>query len=199
MKFLGRGWQYSVYDIGNGRVMKKYNTWLEAYIVMLKDAFAHLRPPVVCFSKYYYEGRALAQSSLKKLSELPLEQWMFGNPKIVGMYEYEQDFAESLATHLKRISDAERKQAIDKFAEFAKLLLTHSIVEKNFNIGDNFGLNNQKQVILIDIGEILFGKEEILEQIKKRVWAAPDVLSRIPESLRSYFVARMDDTLIGSQ
>ncbi len=198
MKFLGRGWQYTVYDIGNGRVAKRYNTWLEAYCVMLKDSLVHVRLPVVFFSRYYYAGRAAAAASLEKIKAMTNEQWMFGNPHIVDTYTYEQDCAEPLATHLERMTLDDGKQTIDKFVVFARQLASLSMVEKNFNVGDNFGLNSSGQVILIDIGEIVFAQEEIDVQLAKRVWAAPDVLSRIPNVYREYFIKKMDEEFVHS-
>lgn len=196
MKKIGRGWQYTIYNLENGRVLKRYNTLLEAYMVMLKDSIVHFRIPVINFYHYYLEGRALALCSLKKISEQPLELWMFGNPRIIGMYEYEQDYTESLASCLGRVTSENGERIIDKFITFTKLLHSYSLIEKNFNIGDNFGINREGDVILIDIGEIIFKETEVNIQLAKRVWAAPDVLSHIPISLHEYFVNQMDKTFL---
>lgn len=196
MKKIGRGWQYTTYDLDNGRVFKRYNTWLEAYTVMLKDSILHLRPPVINFSHYYIEGRDLALRSLAEISKRPLELWMFGNPRIVGKYEYEQDYVEPLASCMKSATTENGMRIVEKFITFTKLLLEHSLIERNFNVGDNFGLNHNGDVILIDIGEILFVQSEIKVQLAKRVWAASDVLSRIPSHLREYFIKQMDKAFL---
>ncbi|MFA6514787.1 MAG: hypothetical protein WCT42_00790 [Candidatus Paceibacterota bacterium] len=39
MKKIGQGWQYTTYDLGNGRVLKKFHSWSKAYFVMLRDIF----------------------------------------------------------------------------------------------------------------------------------------------------------------
>ena len=195
MKMLGRGWQYTVYDLGNRRVLKKYNTWFDAYMVMLKDSFFHVRPPVFYFSRYYSDGQKSAISSLKKVSETSLDAWVVGNPKVLSGCEYEQDFVEPLSEYFERVTVEDGKRMIDRFVEFTLLLLRSSVLEKNCNIADNFGLNDEGKIILIDLGEICFVEEEIQDQIQKRVWAAPDVLSRLPIGLRSYFVEEMDRVL----
>ena len=39
MKKIGQGWQYTTYDLENGRVLKKFHSWSKAYCVMLRDIF----------------------------------------------------------------------------------------------------------------------------------------------------------------
>lgn len=192
MKLIGRGWQYAVYDAGNGRVIKKYNSMFDAYLVMLKDAFFHFRLPVLNFSFFYNEGRNIALQSLLHITQHKLPQSMFGNPTLLSKLEYEQDYCESLSGHLKKIPTEEGKLVIDKCIAFILMLKENLLMEKNCNIGDNFGITAAGNIILIDIGEVLFQKEEIRGRLKERVWAAPDVLSRIPASLRDYFIQHMD-------
>lgn len=39
MKKIGAGWQYDVYDLGNGRVLKKFHLPIKSYWVILKAIF----------------------------------------------------------------------------------------------------------------------------------------------------------------
>ncbi len=192
MKKLGKGWQYTVYDLGNGRVLKRYNTWIDSYLVMLHDAFIHHRLPVINFSYYYREGKRVAMESLKKISVSNIDKSMFGNPTICSNYDYEQDVVEPLAQSFKNGTMSSGRLLIDKFALFNKKLIKNGMIEKNFNIADNFGLNNSGDIIMIDIGEVCTDKNEIQEQLKRRVWSAPDVLKKIPINFQQYFIETMD-------
>jgi hypothetical protein len=199
MRLLGRGWQYTVYDLGNGKVLKRYNTWFEAYRVMLKDSLMHARLPVLLFSKYYNEGKVCARQSLGNITKSSLSPIMFGSPKMISEYDYEQTYAEPLSRYLKRVSTEKGKEMIDAFIEFNKTLARNSLLEKNCNIGDNFGINESGEIVIIDLGEICTSQKEIQQQINNRVWAAPDVLSRIPSSLHAYLVEKMDQAFVSAR
>jgi hypothetical protein len=161
---------------------------------MLRDALRNLRFPVVCFTRYYREGKVSATSSLEVVLESALDPSHFANPKRISAYAYEQTFARPLSEYLSTVTEEEGRKTIDAFIEFNKLLLAQPLIEKNFNIGDNFGLDPSGKIVLIDIGEIVTSKTGIKEQLRKRVWAAADVVRRLPASLQSYFVQKMDQT-----
>lgn len=199
MKLIGRGWQYSVYDIGGNRVFKRHNTLFESYVEMLKEQLFHLWFPVIGFSKIYKDGKEKASLSLQKIINSSLDQSLFGNPKIIGKFDYEQDFAISLSDYFKNHSLDQSKQKIDSFIEFCLLLYKNSIIEKNFNMANNFGVNNLGKIILIDLGEVCFSTEEIKEQISKRVWLGKDVLNKIPSSLHQYFIQKMNESFEGKR
>jgi hypothetical protein len=196
MKLLDRGWQYSVYDLGNGRVLKRYNTWCQAYGVMLRDALSNMRFPVVCFTRYYREGKQSAVRSLTSVRESSLDQKLFGNPRVISGHTYEQDFAEPLSKYLKQISDEEGRIVIDRFVSLSAFLVSNSLIEKNFNIGDNFGRTALGEIVLTDLGELCTDPSEVAKQIRSRVWAAPDVVRQLPPALRTYFVEQMDRAFV---
>ena len=193
MKLIRRGWQYSVYDIGNGRVLKRYNTGFESYLEMLKEQLFNLWFPVTGFSNIYKESKVLASRSLQKITSCTVDQSLFGNPKIIGELEYEQDLVKPLSDYFENHSVNESKKMIDKFIKFCKLLHKNSLIEKHFNMADNFGLNNSEEIVLIDLGEICSSKEEISKQINKQVWLGPDVLGKFPAALGKYFIQKMNE------
>ncbi len=192
-KMIGRGWQYTVYDMGNSRVEKKYNSIFLSYFMMFKDAFRYLRMPDLAFRKYYRETQKIAMNSLEKVMASPLDKNLFGNPKMIGTVGYEQDHLKSLGKYFMEHSADESKDKIDRVVKFCLMLFEHSLAEKYFNIADNFGLDASGNIVLIDLGEIIDSREEISVQIKNRAWSAPDVISEFPEKLRGYFVRSMDN------
>lgn len=196
MKKIGEGWQYNVYDIGNNRVLKRYNSFFKSYLIMLKDAFINMRLPVINFKKLYNEGKTSAVRSLKIILDCTLDKNIFGNPKIVGTLDYEQDIMIPLSVFFKSSTVEKGQDIIDEFIDFNKFLVKNKIIEKNFNIADNFGLNNLGNITLIDIGEICTDEQEINKSIKKRVWSARDVTNRLPFDLREYYIKKMDKAFL---
>jgi hypothetical protein len=195
MKKIGRGWQYTTYDLGNGRVLKKYNSKLVGYWHMCKECFPFQNDKPWKFPKYYQGCRETALDSVKKLAQPVLEAWMMGNPKILNDLDYEQDKLLPLHDFLSTASDEEGKRAIDDFVEFNKMLIQKSLIDKSFNIAKNFAFDQQGRIILMDLGELYSSNNGINKQIKNRAWAESYVVNQLPPNLRTHFVEKMDSSI----
>ena len=190
MKKLGQGFQYTTYDLGNGRVFKKYNSKLTHYIhVFIKDRIWNL-------TKYYRGCRIKALQSIQIIPKTSLEPWMLGNPKIINELDYEQDKLIPLHTIFASTDEKGGRNIIDSFIDFNILLIKNKVIDKSFNITKNFGLDNKNRIVLMDLGELYTDKEKIQEQIKNRVWEKPYVLNYIPHKLRLYFTHKMNGALL---
>jgi len=193
MKKVGEGWQYSVYDLENGRVLKKFHSPVKSYWVILKTIFPFRDDSLLeipSFSKAS-KTKALASFEIIKNNKIPAS-WM-GNPKFLAGLDYEQDKARPLHEVFENLSTEEIKQIIDKFIIFNKKLLELGVIDKSFNITKNFGLNKSGEIILIDIGELFDNPERIKKQLAIRAWSAPYVAGCIKDpSARDYFLAQMD-------
>ncbi len=192
MKFIGRGWQYAVYDIGNDRVLKRYNTRLEGYLIMLRQCFPYLRNPIWKIPGYYNGCRNTAFDSIKKIKETKFDLAIFGNPKILNGLDYEQDRVIPLHTYFESLTIEQGRLTIDKFIEFNQVLISIKLMDKSFLIGKNYGINTNGDIILTDIGELYSSDQSIRKQIEKRAWAVNYVTSTIPFQFREYFVEQMD-------
>jgi hypothetical protein len=192
MKKIGRGWQYTTYDLGNGRVLKKFNTRLEAYIHMFKECFPFKEDPIWKFPRYYRGCRETAYDSIKKLQNPVLENWMMGNPKFLNELDYEQDKLAPLHDVLNTSNEVESKKIIDSFVEFTREMIKRSIIDKSFNISKNFALDNKGRIVLMDLGELYSSKAAIEKQISDRTWAKDYIANDISKALRDYFVEQMD-------
>lgn len=197
MKKIGRGWQYTVYDKGNGRVLKVYNNRFSSYFKMLQNCFPYTKNPIWAFPKYYNYCKQHAYDSLVKIKQMTLDLSFFGNPYIhEGSLTYEQDKVIPLRGYFRKATFEEGKAVVDKFIEFNKFLVQHSVIDKSFNLGANFGLTSKGNVILADIGELLFDRQRIKKQIEMRVWAKGYVLNKLPSKLNDYFIKEMDKHIL---
>lgn len=192
MKKIGRGWQYTTYDLGNDRVLKKYNSKIIGYIHMFKICFPFTTDPIWKLPGYYRGCKETALDSIKKIQNPVLDPWMMGNPKILNSLDYEQDKVIPLHEALSLYDDKQGKEIVDLFVEFNKALIQRSIIDKSFNITQNFALDRSGRVILMDLGELYSSKVAIEKQINNRAWAKHYVVNPLPINLRDYFVQRMD-------
>lgn len=196
MKLLGRGWQYSTYDTGNGRVLKKYNSPMVSYCKMFRDSFPYKINPPWKYPSLYKSCRSDALESIQIIMKSTLPMWMFGNPRYIGGLDYEQDFATPLRSFLSNVDKKEGERIIDLFVEFNNTLIDNSVVDRNFSLANNFSMNSMGNIILTDLGEILGNKEQIFRLLLTRPWAEPHVLYSLPDRFHSYFIEKMDNTFL---
>lgn len=194
MKILGRGWQYTTYDLGNSRVLKKYNSRLVAYFIMFRECFPYIKYPIWEFPAYYKRCKQEAAQSMQSLlGVVKLEQWMLGNPKVLNALNYEQDKMTPLHKKLINISQSEAEIIIDDFIELNKILIKNSVIDRNFNITNNFGVDNSGRIVLMDLGEICTDERKIKNYLKERPWSSPHVGYHLDKNIRDSFVSKMDN------
>ncbi len=194
MKLLGRGWQYTTYDLGNGRVFKKRNSRIVAYWQMLCSYLQHTKDPFPRFAKHYHASDSNIKSSFQKIQDMKISPELIGNPRILeNGIDYEQDYVESVSHYLRRVSLEEGRKVVDAFLSFTDKLIDLRFVDKSFNLGSNFGIKPDGTFAIIDIGEIYSHPENIQKEIDRRPWAQPYVFNSIPtQELQHYFIQSMD-------
>jgi len=196
MKYIGRGWQYTVYDLDNGRVLKRYNTLVEGYWIMFKQCFPFTTHPFWKIPDYYRGCRNTALDSIQKIQQTTMDMTMFGNPKILNELDYEQDKVIPLSTYFKTLSLEQGKKTIDVFIDFNLILIKNRLMDKSFLIGKNYGINASGNIILTDIGELYSSDERIKHQIDIRTWDIYYVTSTIPKKFRKYFIEQMNKRIV---
>lgn len=196
MKKIGCGWQYTVYDIGNGRIRKVFNTKTQAYLIFSRECFPYTDFPLWKFPCLYRDLRKKAETSLSWIKDTTMDISLFGNPRIINETDYEQDLVTPLNTHLQGISLDQGKKIIEEFIILNRLFIKNDMIDKSFLIGKNYGINCNQKVILTDIGELFVGKENVETQVKIRPWDHPYVTKTIPRQLRKYFIEEMDKNLL---
>lgn len=193
MNYIGRGWQYTAYDLGNGRVLKRFNTRWQAYLLMLRESFPYTEFPLWKFEKQYKERRGIAKESLAIIAATDLDRSFFGSPIQLNETDYEQDKVEPLSEYLAKISPEEGRHRIDEFVAFTQMLIGHRIIDRSFLIGKNYGVNRKGAIMLLDIGELYTDADRIKERIAVRPWDHPYVTDTLPVPLRGYFIEKMNE------
>jgi len=187
-KKIDGGWQYTVYDLGNSRVYKKFNSKFESFKIILKDRwFVFWKIP-----SFISEMKNNAIKSFEFIEHGKIDKVFFGNIIRTNELDYTQDKMITLGEYFKNHTLEENKIIIDKFIELCKFFLERSFIDKAIKIGSNFGINDKGEIALIDIGEIWFKEESIKTRIKKRTWAFPSNYKGVPVRLQKYYIQKMD-------
>ncbi len=193
MKKIGQGWQYTTYDLENGRVLKKFHSWTKAYFVILRQIFPFNKDSFFEIPGFIKEVKAKANESFRILKRINIPQEWIANPKFINKYDFEQDKVVPLHDVFESLDTIEIKKIIDQFIEFNLNLLKLGVIDKGFNITKNYGINNKGDIVLVDIGELFDDKELIKKQLKDRGWTNSYVGGCIKdEEAREYFIDEMD-------
>ena len=70
LKKIGEGWQYSVYDLGNERVLKKFHSFIKSYWVVLKTIFPFRDDPMMMIPDF---SRSMKRKALVSFEILKLK------------------------------------------------------------------------------------------------------------------------------
>ncbi len=197
MKKIGQGWQYSVYDLGNGRVLKKFHSWPKAYWVIFKNIFPFKEDSMFEISSFIKDMKRKMDHSLKVMSKIDIPQEYLANPNFLNKYDFEQDKVKPLHDIFDAINAEEGKKIISDFIEFNKKLFNLGFIDKSFNITKNYGLNDNGEIVLIDIGELFDDQEKIKKQLNDKCWEKHYVVDGIKsKELREYFINEMNKNFL---
>ena len=193
MKRIGNGWQYAVYDLGNGRVLKKFHSWGRACFFIIKDIFPFNKDSLFKIPGFIRGVKEKAEDSFVILKSGIIPSEWIANPKFVNEYDFEQDKVIPLHDLFENLNTEEIKKVIDEFIVFNKKMLDLGVIDKGFNITRNYGVNSKGEIVLIDIGELFNDKEMIEKQLRSRAWDKSYVSGRIKDKeAEKYFVEQMD-------
>lgn len=193
MKKIGQGWQYAVYDLENGKVLKKFHSWTRAYFVIFRQIFPFNKDSFFEIPSFVKDLKRKADVSFKILKKINIPPEWMGNPRFINKYDFEQDKVVPLHDAFEDLDTNGIKKIIDQFIEFNLKLLKLGVIDKSFNITKNYGINNEGEIVLIDIGELFDDKELISKQLKDRGWTHSYVGGCIKDKeAQEYFISEMD-------
>lgn len=200
MKLIGKGWEYRVYDIDNGRVRKIKRS--------LVDSFGRLffmPKPVKKNRKFRFNPILSLQEALRISREtekgvgqlkkiLPIiPVYLFGNPVFLKGINYEQDRAIPLSQYFKENDNIKNKEAITKYVELITELWKYGCSDDIFNFLGNVGIDKDGHVIMIDLGEFIFSKDAVESTIQSKNWLYQPSYKFFQEAeLKDHFQKEMD-------
>ena len=194
VKILGRGLEYTVYDIGNNRIQKRHNSAEEQNDLLCSWVIDDREKR----EKIIETLNALTQVSMgivrtllgkKELQREPLGNLIFEN----GSNDYAQDKAIPLLEYIKDHSLAENKQAIEKYISLTHTFWRSGVCDATFKFLENNGITENSDVIQLDIGEFAFTKDIVLSLIQDQAWLRQNYRFLPEGELKEYIKRRFEE------
>ncbi len=192
MKKIGDGWQYTTYDIGNSRVFKKRNSKFKTVLIITREMLTG-KERIKIFNIFSYVKRShlMAKKSAEILHKTTFPKRLMANPIIFGNLDYEQDKIIPLKKYIKE-NQGKLKDLANKFVILVNKMIENGFLEESFNIGDNYGIATNGEIVLIDLFELLPVSEKN-RRISERPWTKKKVLRNIPKKHREEFIRILDE------
>lgn len=200
MKTLSRGAQFSV-TVGGETVYKKLHSVEESVAVFRSWGFGLLGKDI---NQLAVSKLDQAKATLSKIQELlkshPELAASLANPRIEDNWDYKQDKVTVFGAALRHSSRTQAKILIDKFIDLWLYHLEYGLADLVFNPTVNYGVNKDNNVVLIDLGEPTFEREDMIRAVSEKEWKraqnywAPFYIPRsvvIPLSLKPYYRKQM--------
>ncbi len=197
MHRIGQGYYYDVYDLENGRVLKKrtgHLTRLKKLLDWRGKTFLGKARIFLMYPWYAYEARRSLSRSIKTSA---LNPEIFGAPVFSDKFEYEQDKAIPLEAYFENHTFVENKARFDEYLGLLFLLWSHGWSDTVFNFTINSGISLKSgKLILLDFNEFADSKETIAADIKKEKWRSQAALRDMPSGeLKDYILSKMKEKI----
>ena len=191
MKKIGQGYQYTVWDLGNGRVLKKKSSPISQFFFVRSEQKRKGLPATWKEAlRLMREVDQSARTACAYVKQLIKQDSMpsLGNPIFKNETEYEQDKVTPLREFFKTCSVDEGKRVFDRYAELVKSNWEYGFCELTFSPFGNAGLNKDGLLVQSDFGEMTCSKEEALQKIQIKRWLKATCYKTFPEGeLKEYY------------
>jgi hypothetical protein len=106
-----------------------------------------------------------------------------------------QEKVRMVQEEIEESGEERSRELIDEFVEFTKECWKHGFCESSFNFTVNHGLRGG-EMVLVDIGEVHYSKDEIKTDIKNKKWLGQWIYQeRLPDGLKGYFKEKMNEEI----
>lgn len=199
---IGVGGQYTVHDLGNGRVSKVPNDCggSRLFVGGWGPHFdpTHANAP----NEMTIGGRDTAVPHVLRLAaRYPKLYEALARPRAGAGSSFTQDKVRPLSDVLPDATADEIRGYLEAFADLHQLCWRYGIAEAIFNFGINNGITDSGRLVLIDFGEVHPDMTKaIIFQVKEAVWETKDVFVKLflPANLHDYYFSVMKDRLTGT-
>lgn len=193
MNKIGEGYYYNVYDLGNGRVLKKQKSNFRLFMYILVSTNFNFR--VISEYKNALINLPEIKKIYTKLQNIIPDMQLLGNPQFLNGINYKQDKVVVFKELLKSHSEQEIQKYLDQYIDRIKELWTYGVHEKVFNFTINTGIDDSGRLILIDFNEISFDINYVRQKIQEKRWLKSWSYMCLPTSLKSYYSGKMDQEI----
>lgn len=198
MKYLSEGFEYKVYDMGNGKVFKRqigYFNRLYKIFKITRDRGFSLSKSIKTAFKSDRKNRLAFRVVKVKLEDIPRK--LFGNPEFSkNGKDFTQDKIMTVEECLNKLDDQAVERIIDEYVDFQQILWSHGMHDQTYKFQPNYGIKSNGKLVCIDFGEFVFTKDEALGSIHKRKWLTRTSYKKWEDSvIKRYYTKKMDECM----
>lgn len=199
-ELIGIGGQYTVHDIGDGRVVKIPNSldgsrrFVGGWAPHMADVPNRHMPLI----ETAYNRSYCVPHCLRLAARYPVLHELFGRPEALPGLCFTQDRLETLRDVIARSTDGEVRSYIDATADIYRLLWRYGIHDPIWFWIVNNGVDAEGRVLYMDFGETMFCAHAVRQKIEEREWEEKQVLvASLSEKNQAYYFSAMKDRLSG--
>lgn len=200
MQTLGQGAQYKVTTDGD-RVFKTLLTLEESTAIYRKWGYWLITRDLRGLAAKTLEHAALSLQNVRKILKAhPELAPSLANPGIDKNSNYSQDKVTVFGEALRACSRVEARRLIDQYIDLQLFHARYGIADPKHQVGINYGVDKNSQVVLLDLGELTFEKDDAVAATAARTWKkavtywVPDpypMKNTIPIFLKPYYRKQM--------
>lgn len=197
MKKIGKGWQYTVYDLNNGRVRKQSYPTIIQYLYILSDTLFAKWNIFVEAWKGMHRVRMMEKVSNEYIKTiLPIfDAKLLGNPVFLDD-GYEQDKVVILDNILKNCTIEVGKKIFDAYVRLIHTTWQYGFADSVFNFTTNNSWDEQSEVAQIDFGELVLNKADVEKDILNKRWLRNASYTFFPNGeLKDYYFNLMEQEM----
>jgi hypothetical protein len=189
---LGVGWQYTVYDLGDGRVLKVPLSREQR----MRIAFAeHRNDPAFTRERAAAWADAVAVETRRSYGVLEgalpdLDARLLAYPLLLGNDIYEQDKVLIVANFFRDHSFAENAAIVDRYVETTRALWQWGISDVVFNFAVNSGIAADGAVVLCDLGELTTAQTWVRQNVARQIWLRSASFSALRDARLASYIPR---------
>lgn len=101
-----------------------------------------------------------------------------GNPVIDENLNYRQDKVTVMGDALRKAPPGRARKYIDEYIDLLFFHAGYGFADPILQMGSNYGVNKNDEVILTDIGELTFDKEAAMSAAATKTWRKADTYYR---------------------
>ncbi len=169
MKRISGGYYYHVYDLGNGKVLKKQKNKFLIFIFILFADRLNIKKTIKDFRSVLSTASNF-RDFYKNFFDICIDKNLLGNPTLLEGINYEQDKVLILKNLVKKASNEQFISILKDYIGLVKKLWGFGLHENVFNFTLNNGYNKNNELILVDFNEVTFNQKDVIKDIKEKTW-----------------------------
>ncbi|MFA6161362.1 MAG: hypothetical protein WCT54_00900 [Patescibacteria group bacterium] len=200
LKKIGDGLQYNIYDLKNGRVLKKPKTTRERIAILKRwqGKKKYSKSDMDRIVKHAEKTGELTNNVAKKIAQRlnAIDGELFGSPEFSQHAKYTQDKVMTLGEYILHHNSGQNRRILHRYAKSIIRAWEYGLGETVFNFSVNSGIDKKDEIIFIDLGEFTSDRIRVRQMIKIRRWLKSwSYTSMTDLKLKKHYQKVMESTL----